>query len=320
MEKSGVCSDSAKQAQERRASLDRKTKCMKVPKTVTELLAELASLRLQTPEFFVRERGLCGKGLNPKLAVDMACVTPEKIEEVWGKCTSFKTTSTTLNPKTRRDLLQLYSKIYGKIEVTNNKFMTWLVKGYIAEHMGYQIDWASVAASTSFVLASRLEGELLRRDLSEEEASEFHHMLPRAVLKLLGSQSKSSGLVIAPMDHPWHPSKQKAGAGFCFPPALSSEVASAEEVLKVEGELLLNTESKEWFLEASKKHISERIIGFKFGMEDRVADAKEAAENVLALEGAFHKIEDDILDTKRIMSLIVYYTSGILCCFDVQFL
>jgi hypothetical protein len=84
--------------------------------------------------------------------------------------------------------------------------------------------------------------------------------------------------------------------------------------------LLLNTESKERFLEASKKHISERIIGFKFGMEDRVADAKEAAENVLALEGAFHKIEDNILDTKRTVSLIVHYTSGILWCFDVQFL
>jgi hypothetical protein len=71
-------------------------------------------------------------------------------------------------------LLQLYSKIYGKIKVTNNEFMTWLVKGYIAEHMGYQVDWASAAASTSFVLASRLEGKLLRRDLFEEEASEFH--------------------------------------------------------------------------------------------------------------------------------------------------
>jgi hypothetical protein len=97
---------------------------MKVPQTVAELLAELASLRLQTPEFFVKERGLCGKGMNPKLAVDMACVATEKIEEVWGKCTSFKTTSTTLNPQTRRDLLHLYSKIYRKIEVTNNEFIT----------------------------------------------------------------------------------------------------------------------------------------------------------------------------------------------------
>jgi hypothetical protein len=166
--------------------------------------------------------------------------------------------------------------------------------------------------STSFVLASRLEGELLRRDLSEEETSEFHQMLPHAVLKLPGSQSKNSGLVIAPMDHPWRPSKQKASAGFCFPRVSASEVASTEEVLKVEGEFLLNTKNKERFLEASKNHISERIIRFKFGMEDRVADAKEAAENVLALEGTFSKIEDDILDTKRTVSLIVHYTSDIL--------
>ena len=35
------------------------------------------------PNFFVRKRGLCGKGLNPKLAIDRSCVTTDKIEEVW---------------------------------------------------------------------------------------------------------------------------------------------------------------------------------------------------------------------------------------------
>jgi hypothetical protein len=122
------------------------------------------------------------------------------------------------------------------------------------------------------------------------------------------------------MDHPWCPSRQKPTTGFCFPQVSTSKVASVEEVLKVEGELLLNTEIKECFLEASKKHILERIIGFKFGMEDRVADAKEAAENVLALEGALNKIEDDILDTKRTVSLIVIYTYVICAAFGVQFL
>jgi hypothetical protein len=46
MEKSGISSDSTKQAQKRRASSDRKTKCLKVPQTILELLAKLASLRL----------------------------------------------------------------------------------------------------------------------------------------------------------------------------------------------------------------------------------------------------------------------------------
>ena len=98
MEKSGAYSDFAKQARERRASFDRKMKCMKVLQIVLEPLAKLASLRLQTLDFFLRKRGLCGKGMNPKLGMDMVCVTVEKIEEVWRKCTSFKTINTTLNP------------------------------------------------------------------------------------------------------------------------------------------------------------------------------------------------------------------------------
>ena len=51
------------------------------------------------------ERGLSGIGLNPKLPSVMACVTIEKIEEVWGKCSSFKTTNTSLNPTIREELL-----------------------------------------------------------------------------------------------------------------------------------------------------------------------------------------------------------------------
>jgi hypothetical protein len=90
METFGVRSESAKLARERRGSSKRKFKSLKVPQYVSKLLVELALLKLQTPEFFVKERGLSGKGLNPKLAVDMACVTPEKLEEVWGKRSSFK--------------------------------------------------------------------------------------------------------------------------------------------------------------------------------------------------------------------------------------
>jgi hypothetical protein len=77
---------------------------------------------------------------EPRHAPDMACVTAEKVEEVWGKCNLFKTTNTMLNPDSRRELLLLYTKIYGKGDVTNNKFMTWVVKGFIAENMGFEVD------------------------------------------------------------------------------------------------------------------------------------------------------------------------------------
>ena len=142
---------------------------MKAGAGVPELLTELANLKAQTHEFFETERSLCGEGLNPKFASDMAVVTQEKIEEVWGKCTTYKTTNSALPPERRRELVELYAKIYGKTEVTNNKFMAWVVKGNIAQQMGLKVDWASVASSTSFTLASCVEGDLVRRDLTSEQ-------------------------------------------------------------------------------------------------------------------------------------------------------
>jgi hypothetical protein len=96
------------------------------------MLLELRGLKTQSADFCIKERGLCRSGLNPKLASNMSCITPEKIEEIWSKCVAFKTTNTTLKPETKKELLQLYFKIYGKMEVTNKEFMTWVVKSYIA--------------------------------------------------------------------------------------------------------------------------------------------------------------------------------------------
>lgn len=85
---------------------------MKGNLSVSEMLEELGSLKMQTADFFVKERGLCGTGLNPKSPLDMACVTPDKLQEVWEKCNFLKTTNTMLNPKSRSELLCMYSKIY----------------------------------------------------------------------------------------------------------------------------------------------------------------------------------------------------------------
>jgi hypothetical protein len=123
METPMVQGESMKQCRERRGSLDRKPKFVKPLVLVVVLLVELMSLRKQTLDFFVRERGLCGLGLNPRLASNMACVMAEKMEDIRGKCTLFKTTNTTLNLETRSELLQLYAKIYSKMKITNNEFM-----------------------------------------------------------------------------------------------------------------------------------------------------------------------------------------------------
>jgi hypothetical protein len=45
-------------------------------------------------------------------------------------------------------------KFMEKIEVTNNEFRIWVVKGYIPELMDLQVDCATTAASTIHILAS----------------------------------------------------------------------------------------------------------------------------------------------------------------------
>ena len=93
-----------------------------------------------------------------------------------------------------------------------------------------------------------------------------------------------SGLGSQPVEAKLFGRKLKPVAGVGLSPVLIAEIVQAEEVLLVEGELLTNTESKERFLNASKSSIAERIIGFKFGMDDRNSDTKEAAENVTVVE------------------------------------
>ena len=53
--------------------------------------------------------------------------------------------------------------------MTNNEFMAWVVKGYIAELMGCSIDWAGAAASTTHLQAGRVERDLLKQELCPED-------------------------------------------------------------------------------------------------------------------------------------------------------
>jgi len=98
--------------------------------------------------------------LNPKSVLDTIEVTAEDLEEVWGKVSSYRTTNTKLHPESRRELISLYAKIYGSKDVTNNEFMLWVVKGFILECKGEDVDWATVAASTAKEKADRCQREL----------------------------------------------------------------------------------------------------------------------------------------------------------------
>ena len=148
-----------------------------------------------------------------------------------------------LKPEVRKELTQLYAKIYGKAEVTNNEFMAWLVKGYIAQLMGYDVDWASAAASTAQVLASRIEGELLKRELLEEEAAEFLKLAPYAATRPLGTHLSGPGITATETNILSSGSK-KTGTGYLMPSITADELAIAEEVLRIEIELTASIESK----------------------------------------------------------------------------
>jgi hypothetical protein len=95
----------------------------------------------------------------------------------------------------------------------------------------------------------------------------------------------------------------------------ADELAIAEEVLRIEIQLTASTESKQRFLKSSKQSISEKIIGCKFGMEDRNADAKEAAESITAIEGRLVTVGLQISDVETEIRVLYHLiqTSIIFC-------
>ncbi len=88
------------------------------------------------------------------------------IREVFNKISKFKTTNTQFHANTTKKLLNLCSKIYGSSNVTNDEFMSWVVKGYIAEVKGFDITWVKVATSTTKEKAHRVVVEKTRSNKS----------------------------------------------------------------------------------------------------------------------------------------------------------
>jgi hypothetical protein len=92
------------------------------------------------------------------------------------------------------------------------------------------------------VLASRLEGDLLRLELILEDAATLQSLAPHVTPKP-GECSKVGGCGTTFQD-----SKLGVSSFQVHEMVSTAEIANAEEVLKVEEELLSNTESKEQFL------------------------------------------------------------------------
>jgi hypothetical protein len=89
-------------------------------------------------------------------------VCETNIEEVFGKVAKFKTTNTQLCTETKKELLELCCRIYGTSIITNNEFMSWVVKGYIAQAKGYNVNWARAATLIAKEKARKLVAEKMK--------------------------------------------------------------------------------------------------------------------------------------------------------------
>jgi hypothetical protein len=49
--------------------------------------------------------------------------------------------------------------------------------------MEFEVDWANAAVSTTVLLASQLEGEILKQDLASNESAQYMQIAPYATVK-----------------------------------------------------------------------------------------------------------------------------------------
>ena len=166
--------------------------------SVQKCREEIAFYNAQTEQYFEEERGLTRGGLNSKLAAEVACVIDADVELLFGKCTKFRTTNTVLNPDARKDLMELYSKIYGSQSVTNNEFARWLVKGYIANLNKKKVNWALAASTTASEKADRAQRQLLRllNPDSTDDATASGFRVSSCVSHGDGRKNRNSGAMV----------------------------------------------------------------------------------------------------------------------------
>jgi uncharacterized FlaG/YvyC family protein len=103
-------------------------------------MEEVVDYTYQTGDFFVNVRKLNDSGVNPRSDLTSKYVYEADLQEVFKKVTKFRTTNNKLHLEMKKKLINLYVKIYGTPHVTNNEFMSWVVKGYIARVEGHNIN------------------------------------------------------------------------------------------------------------------------------------------------------------------------------------
>ena len=258
-----------------------KEKIVAAPPSPKVLAALVETYSKQTEEFFSIERGLASSGLNPKQDLTFEHVSALDIEKLFGKELKFKTTNSSLTTDTKKELVALYRKIYGKSDVTNNEFMDWVVKGFIAEKNNFPVNWCVAAASTAALLRQRNERKLEKLRSNFVSTTGYHCSSLATECQEVGSGSGRFGARFLLNESTKSPR-----------PFSLAEITKVEEVLAFQTELSSSKNKKIGSYLTRHKQISEQLIGLRFNMEDRKAIAKEADESAVLLQQDLKNIVD----------------------------
>jgi hypothetical protein len=257
-------------------------------------------------------RDLSNNGLNPKTDLTAEHVTEADIAELFGGkgVKPFKTTNVMLHPTTKATPLSLCWKIYGIAIVPNNKFIAWIVKGFIAEHKGdVKINWAVATTSTAV--------EKKRRDVAEKAK-----LIISSSVLADGTQGTGNDVHVPSQSRE---EIESAELGFqggmkCVP--MSQSVSSqcpykissteyesvkfvvdlAEELLRIDKDWIANFES-------SKKVLERKLVGLRFNLEDRITATKEDGEESAGLADVVQGLKLQIQDLQE--QVTVHCTSYI---------
>jgi hypothetical protein len=153
----------------------------------------------------------------------------------------------------KHDLKKLHWQIYGVATPTNNDFTLWLVKGYIAHEKGHEINWAKATTLTTRKKAWRRNvgknknGIMELLDLNATKTSTRFDIKPTLEMKS-GSFLKEWGL--CPYD------------------ILQSKIKRVTNFHVLLWELEKHAYTRISDVVVENKKLEEKLIGFKFTMED----------------------------------------------------
>jgi hypothetical protein len=121
---------------------------------------------LQTEEFFDVVRHLNNTGFNLWTELTFEHVKKTNLDEIFGplKQPKYKYTNSTLHPNIRKKLVKLCWQIYGTLVITNNDFASWVVRGFITQEKGVNVNWATTITWTEKEEAWKLKAMALKSE------------------------------------------------------------------------------------------------------------------------------------------------------------